>query len=136
MRSEFYERLKGSELIDLPPWQFVSSPDLAKALGVHLQTLSNWRLRGVGPAAAPADWFKGRAIRYPIGQVLSWAHEQAGKHVEPWEFSGRWLRDQLDFADFGNRAAVQARIQVLMKLGREFRPQDITPVGRRELEAA
>lgn len=135
MRSEFYERLKETDLMILPPWQFISSPDLAKALGVHLQTLSNWRLRGVGPAAAPADWFKGRAIRYPIGQVLSWAYEQAGKQAEPWEFNGRWLRDNLDFADFGNRAAVMDRVRVLMKLGREFRPQDITLKGRRELEA-
>jgi hypothetical protein len=133
MRTEFYERLKNSDLANAPPWQFVSSPELAKALGVHLQTLSNWRMRGVGPAAAPGDWFKGRPIRYQIGQVMSWAYEEAGKAVEPWEFFGRWLRDQMGFLDFGNRSAVMPRVQMLMKLGREFRPQDLTATGRREL---
>jgi len=130
MRKEYQERLKNSDLINMAPWLFVTSAQLAKALGVHIQTLSNWRLRGTGPAAAPSGFFKGRPSRYMVGHVMGWAAEQAGEFVAPWRFNAVWLRDNMQFAKADDREAVQARVKMLMRLSRDFRPGDLTALGR------
>lgn len=133
MRTEFLERLKASSLATQPPWLFVTSAELAKALGVHIQTLSNWRLRERGPTPAPASWFRGRPARYNAAHVWAWASEEAGAHEAPWTFNAAWLRDNLDFANWTDRDAVQAHVQKLMNLAREFRPESLTREGRQGL---
>lgn len=135
MRTEFLERLKVSSLADQPPWLFVTSAELAKALGVHLQTLANWRVRERGPTPAPSSWFRGRPARYNAAHVWAWASEEAGVAVAPWTFNATWLRDELDFPNWMDRDAVQAQVQKLMKLSREFRPEALTRDGRNELMA-
>lgn len=130
MRTEFIERLKTSNLANQPPWLFITSAELAKALGVHIQTLSNWRLRGVGPTPAPSSWFRGRPARYNLGHVWTWASEEAGTTAAPWTFNAAWLRDHLQYADWFDPKSVQARVQVLMRLSKDFRPEALTRDGR------
>ncbi|NBW07266.1 MAG: hypothetical protein EBR82_04495 [Caulobacteraceae bacterium] len=130
MKAEYQERLKNSDLSQMPPWLFVTSAELAKAIGVHIQTLSNWRLRGNGPPAAPSAFFKGRPTRYMVAHVHVWAAEQAGTSIEPWKLNAAWLRDNMQFSKAEDREAVQARVQLLMRLSRDFRPENLTFKGR------
>lgn len=136
MRTEFLERLRTSSLATQPPWLFVTSAELAKALGVHIQTLSNWRLRGVGPTPAPASWFRGRPSRYYLAHVWTWASEEAGVSAAPWTFSAAWLRDHLQFAEWFDVIAVQARVGALQRLSKDFRPEALTKQGREGLALA
>lgn len=133
MRTEFLERLKASSLADQPPWLFVTSAELAKALGVHIQTLSNWRLRERGPTPAPSTWFRGRPARYNLAHVWAWASGEAGVVAAPWTFNATWLRDHLQFDEWLDLKAVQARVQMLMRLSKSFRPEALTKNGRAEL---
>lgn len=133
MRTEYQERLNASKVADMAPWLFITSAEFAKAIGVHLQTVSNWRLRGKGPPAAPRGFFKGRPSRYMVGHVHAWAAEQAGVYVEPWKLNAAWLRDNMQFAKADDREAVQARVKMLMRLSRDFRPGDLTALGLKGL---
>lgn len=135
MRTEYRERLNASSLAEMPPWLFVTSAELAKAIGVHIQTLSNWRLREKGPPAAPSTWFRGRPARYNLGHVRVWAEAEAGTHEQPWAVSATWLRDHMGFAEWTDRTAVQNRVQMLMRLSKAFRPEALTREGREGLLA-
>ena len=130
MRAEYLERFKASGWADSPPWLFISSAELAKAIGVHIQTLSNWRLRGVGPVPAPSAWFRGRPCRYQLGCVRAWAEGQAGRHFDIGEQRAEWLRDHMGFSDWNDKAAVWKRVQMLMRLSKDFRPENLTREGR------
>jgi len=130
MRTEYRERLNASQVAQMAPWLFITSVELAKAIGVHLQTISNWRLRGKGPPAAPRGFFKGRPSRYMVGHVHAWAAEQAGVYIEPWKLNAAWLSDNMQFPKADDREAVQARVQLLMRLSRDFRPDHLTAAGR------
>lgn len=130
MRPEYMERLNASHVANMAPWLFITSAELARAIGVHLQTISNWRLRGKGPAPAPRGFFKGRPSRYMVGHVRAWAAEQAGEFIDPWTLNAAWLRDNMQFAKADDREAVQARVKLLMRLSRDFRPGDLTAAGR------
>lgn len=130
MRTEYRERLNASPVAEMAPWLFITSAELAKAIGVHLQTISNWRLRGKGPPAAPRGFFKGRPSRYMVGHVQAWAAEQAGVHVEPWKLNAAWLHANMQFSKVDDPEAVQSRVQFLMRLSRDFRPGDLTAAGR------
>lgn len=74
------------------PWDVVSSRELAEWLGVNMQVLANWRLRGKGPTPAPAGCFRGKSIYYPIFNVEAWKNG-----VEPWEAAANWLRERFIF---------------------------------------
>lgn len=136
MRTEFLERLKTSKLANQAPWMFVTSAELAKALGVHIQTLSNWRLRERGPPPAPSSWFRGRPSRYYLAHVWAWASEEAGIFAAPWTFNATWLRDHLQFEEWLDLKAVQARVAALQRLSKDFRPEALTRQGREGLGLA
>lgn len=130
----YRQRLAASELANRPPWLWVTSRELARALSVHPQTLNNWRHRERGPAAAPSNWFRGNTARYRIDTVLAWADEEAGLYKPLPSYSGEWLRDNLGFEQWQERDAVWARVKVLMGLGSEFRPRDLTKAGKEGLD--
>lgn len=133
MRTEYRERLQASNLAEMPPWLFVTSAELAKAIGVHIQTLSNWRLREKGPPAAPSSWFRGRPARYNLGHVKVWTEAEAGNLKQPLAVTAEWLRDHMEFPNWQDQSAVQARVQMLMKLSKAFRPEALTREGREGL---
>jgi hypothetical protein len=76
---------------DVPPWRLISSRELAKLLGVSLQSLANWRLRGKGPVAEPPVKGRGNRIYYQRAQVLSWLSRFTESPRGSWEFSSDWL---------------------------------------------
>lgn len=123
------DNLLKSELATMPPWKFVATPRLTKILDIHPQTAANWRHRDKGPPPAPAEWFKGKAIQYRVGHVLSWAYEQAGTSKSPWEIWGEWLREYMGFEPWRDRAAVTTRVETLMKIDRHHRPEKLRRAG-------
>jgi len=71
-----------------PPWRPMASRELAGLLGVSLQSLANWRVRGSGPEPEPPMKGKGNRTFYRPDKVLSWLE---GTDKEPWEYSRDWL---------------------------------------------
>lgn len=128
------DNLLNSNLADVPPWKFVVTPKLTKILDIHPQTAANWRHRDKGPPPAPAAWFKGKAIQYRVGHVLSWAYAQAGIDKQPWEINGEWLRDNMGFEQWQDRAAVSLRVSTLMKIDRRYRPDKLRRAGVEALQ--
>jgi hypothetical protein len=71
-----------------PPWRPMPSRRLAAILGVSLQSLANWRVRGNGPEPEPKVRGKGNRTFYRPDVVMAWL---ASTGQEPWEFSRDWL---------------------------------------------
>jgi hypothetical protein len=82
---EVYARL------DRPPWQALSSIELARLLGVHLNSVWNWTMRGTGPE--PGDTHVRAANRrfFLPALVLEWLSAKEGNLVPAWAWSRRWL---------------------------------------------
>lgn len=74
-----------------PPWKSIPSREVAPILGVSLQVLANWRVRGNGPAAEPQQPGLGNRTYYRPDEILSWLHD---REREPWQFSRDWLIDR------------------------------------------
>ena len=74
-----------------PLWRPISSRQLAALLGVSLQSLANWRVRGYGPPYLPHITGTGNKIYYRPDEVLAWL---SGGTVEPWEFVRDWLAER------------------------------------------
>lgn len=70
-----------------PPWSYISSAELAKILGVHLQTISNWRLRGILPEPDSHPRLRGNKRYYRISKVMSWL---SGRDEE--EITMEWIK--------------------------------------------
>lgn len=54
------------------PWKAINSRELAAALGVHLQTLANWRVRNIGPKPEPAGRYRGNRTYYRLDNIIAW----------------------------------------------------------------
>src|SRR3954467_9875044 len=91
--------------LDPPPWHAVSSVELAKLLGVHLNTVWNWKLRGNGPGAEPDDVHVRASNRvfYLPANVLAWLSAKEGAPVEAWEWNRRWLMEHRRYLDCRTR---------------------------------
>ena len=75
-------------MADRPPWHVVSSRELAKFLGVSLQSLCNWRVREVGPDPEPFTNYRGNRCHYRVDKVITWLFEQEGR--APISHSALW----------------------------------------------
>jgi len=122
--------LLSSDLVTAPPWIFVPTSKVTKILGIHPQTAANWRHRAKGPPPAPAEWFRGRSVRYRVGHLFSWAYDEAGVEKQPWQIYGEWLRDNLGFERWQDRASVTTRVETLMRTNGRFRPTDLKRAGK------
>lgn len=71
-----------------PPWRPISSRRLSQLLGVSLQVLANWRVRGTGPEAEPKGRGKGNKIFYRPDKVIEWLED--GRRTY-WEIDAQWL---------------------------------------------
>lgn len=74
------------------PWDVLSSRELAGLLGVSIQVLANWRIRGHGPAPAPAECYRGNRTYYPVYEIEAWLEE-----IEPWRAVQKWLQGRFHF---------------------------------------
>ena len=65
-----------------PSWNYVTSAELAKILGVHLQTINNWKLRGI----LPEPEINNRSLRgnknyYKISTIRAWLENKTEDQV-------------------------------------------------------
>jgi hypothetical protein len=49
----------------------MSVGEVAQALGVSIQVLANWRIRGRGPSPLPAELFRGNRTFYAVHEVVN-----------------------------------------------------------------
>ncbi|MDP1627648.1 MULTISPECIES: hypothetical protein [Pseudomonadota] len=100
-------KLQALRQIKSPPWRPTPSRQLADILGVSLQSLANWRVRGTGPVPEPHKKGQGNRMMYRPDVVMSWLSDFAGKHAEPWEFNQLWLFNQRLESMVPDRRAVE-----------------------------
>lgn len=74
-----------------PPWRPIASRDLSRLLGVSLQSLANWRVRGSGPEPEPHKRGQGNRIYYRPDKVMAWLSALCGTPHEDWQFCHEWL---------------------------------------------
>ena len=79
------------DIFDRPPWHAISSLELAAALGISLQTVANWRIRGVGPSALPKGLYPGNRSYYLAETVLTWLSSRFGETRSGWLYSRDYL---------------------------------------------
>lgn len=81
--------------LDLPPFEVVSSPQLASALGISPRTPNDWRwlARPGQPPCEPRDLYRGRPFVYRMDVLEDWA--KSGGSPRPkqdlWTYSADWL---------------------------------------------
>jgi hypothetical protein len=60
-------------LKERPPWEHVTSMELSKVVGKHLQTVSNWTMRGILPQpVANNSRLRGNKNYFRISAVRAW----------------------------------------------------------------
>jgi hypothetical protein len=120
------------EILQRPPWGCVATPELSiDWLGVHPQTLWNYRLRCQGPEAeenARRLYRRvGRRTLYRFESVLSWLPGGADRPIHSW--SRRWL-EAMGHAVADDPSAVLHRIALV-----ESNPRvKARPYGFRKLD--
>ncbi len=69
-----------------PTWSCVSSRELSVALCVSLQSICNWRLRGILPEPEPhSRQLNGNKNYYRISKIRSWLEDRPEDEIH-WEF--------------------------------------------------
>lgn len=59
------------------PWEHITSAELAQVLGVHLQTINNWKIRGVLPSPSERNRkLKGNKNYFRISAIRSWLEQR------------------------------------------------------------
>lgn len=68
------------------PWQVFSSLEVADALNVSLNTMSNMKLRRTGPTPEPFPDYRGNRIMYRYDSLCAWL-----TGLPQWKFHQEWL---------------------------------------------
>lgn len=79
------------------PWDALSSAELAGLLGVSLQVLANWRVRGRGPSWVKTNVFRGTRTFYAVAEIDRWLRALKDDHHPLWEIVAAWLGDRFFF---------------------------------------
>src|SRR4051812_10532163 len=79
-----------------PPWACVATPELAVDVGVHPQTLWNYKLRRQAPEVEKDAWRRSRGVAkkgtiYRCGRGLNWPPGGGASADRPWHWSRCWL---------------------------------------------
>lgn len=69
-----------------PTWSVISSRELSVILNVSLQSICNWRLRGILPEPEPHNLSRnGNKNYYSIAKIRAWLEDRTEDSVH-WEF--------------------------------------------------
>lgn len=75
--------------LNRPPWDVLSSAELADILGISIQVLANWRIRKRGPTPEPRKHFRGNKTYYRVFEIERWLR---GLEVtDAWRVVAEWL---------------------------------------------
>ncbi len=89
---EFFNKICISTPNRRPTWSAVGTVELARLLGVHMQSVYNWRCRGTGPEpeADPRRYYRrvGPRALYKVSAVLQWLDTE-GRTA--WDWTARSL---------------------------------------------
>jgi hypothetical protein len=88
-RLTFLSRLEEQGIVFPFPWQVVSTRELAELLGIHLQTLHNWNIRGKGPVPVPHGVWRGNRRYFRLADVIAWLED-----VPVWEVYRDWIAER------------------------------------------
>ena len=58
---------------------------------MSLQTIANWRVRGVGPDPEPFGSYRGNRCYYRVDKVHVWLSANEGREVVPWKLWREYL---------------------------------------------
>lgn len=87
--------LRALQDLQLPPFEVVTSPQLASALGISPRTTNDWRWMA-RPGRPPCELrrhYKGRALVYRIDVLMDWALTGGAPRPkqELWSYGADWL---------------------------------------------
>jgi hypothetical protein len=76
-----------------PLWHAIGSLELTRLLGLHPNTVHNWKMRQTGPDPEPAGLYRktGNKVLYRPDLVLVWLSARQGKPLPAWAWVRRWL---------------------------------------------
>lgn len=72
------------------PWSVITSRELAEVLGVHLQTISNWAVRGILPPPVKHPRLRGNRNYYRISTIRAWLNG-TDEDTESWAWINQYL---------------------------------------------
>jgi phage terminase Nu1 subunit (DNA packaging protein) len=78
-----------------PTWYTVTSRELANILGVNLQTINNWLVRGKLPAPEPRVRGKSNKNRYKISVIKKWLCDTPEDKTH-WEFINTHMAEDFE----------------------------------------
>jgi hypothetical protein len=96
-KPEFLDKLKPdwSSYSRMPPWHHITSRELAKVFGVHLQTISNYVCRGF-LIPEPKKRFKGNKNYFRISYIQSLFENKSIEEIE-WAWINKYIEDEQPF---------------------------------------
>lgn len=75
-----------------PTWSVVTSAELAQVLGVHLQTINNWKVRGILPAPVTDKKLVGNKNYFRISEIKTWLENRPEEQIH-WE----WIKSHIPY---------------------------------------
>jgi len=79
-----------SAFLRRPPWSFVTSRELSRIVNVSLQTINNWKMRGILPEPSSHPKLKGNYNYYRISAIRSWLENRPEEDIQ-WEWVTKYL---------------------------------------------
>lgn len=73
-----------------PTWSVVTSAELAQVLNVHLQTINNWKIRGILPSPVSSPKLKGNKNYFRISSIRSWLEQRPEEQIHR-----EWIHEYL-----------------------------------------
>jgi len=80
-----------------PPWDVLSSTELADILGLSFQVLANWRIRNKGPRPEPRQNFRGNRTYYRVYEIERWLGGL--ENSDGWRVVAKWLMEKYFFPE-------------------------------------
>ena len=75
-----------------PTWSVLSSAELAQALNVHLQTINNWKIRGILPSPISHSKLTGNKNYFIISSIRSWLESKPESEIH-WD----WIKINIPY---------------------------------------
>jgi hypothetical protein len=80
-----------------PTWSIISSRELSLVLNVSLQTINNWKMRGILPEKEQSSLHlpAGNKNYYRISKIRAWLEDRPESDIH-WEWARCWMSGHMD----------------------------------------